>query len=51
MAKKEFNEGENGLKTKEEQTFNNADESFSMGFGNLVKPISHRIGPMMNSCM
>ena len=31
MAKKEFNEGENGLKTKEEQTFNNADESFSMG--------------------
>ena len=31
MAKKEFNEGENGLKTKEVQTFNNADESFSMG--------------------
>ena len=26
MAKKEFNEGENGLKTKEVQTFNNADE-------------------------
>ena len=31
MAKKEFNEGENDLKTKEVQTFNNADESFSMG--------------------
>ena len=31
MAKKEFNEGENGLKTKEVQTFNNSDESFSMG--------------------
>ena len=32
MAMKKFDEGKNGLRTKEEQTFNNADESFSLGF-------------------
>jgi uncharacterized cupin superfamily protein len=31
MAMKEFSNGENGLMTKEQQTFNNLDESFSMG--------------------
>jgi uncharacterized cupin superfamily protein len=30
MSKKEFNK-QDGLKTKEQQTFNNLDESFSMG--------------------
>ena len=31
MSKKEFTI-QDGFKTKEEQTFNNADESFSLGF-------------------
>lgn len=31
LSSKAFNVGEDDLKTKEQQTFNNADESFSMG--------------------
>ena len=39
------------LKQGKSRLSTNADESFSLGIWESLKPIFHQIGPMMNSCM